>query len=374
MSAELKVTEGRTNMIVPRGSVEDKVPPRSPAFFNPRARLSRDLSLIAYGTFLKNFDGPRIFLEGLAGIGARGLRVANELNVDRVAINDLNPSAIRLAEDSAKLNNITNVAFSEEEVCRFFSKHSARGKRGSIVDVDPFGSPVSFFDCCLRATMRGGILSCTATDLQVLNGLFQDACWRKYGGIPIRVQYGNEIAIRLILGCLGSVAGRLGMGIVPLFVESNMHYYRTYVKVAGANNGDLGFVLHCNACMHRRISQKQDPLCELCGSNVDVAGPLWAGGLFEKEFVLGMAQTAPELTVGEDCKKVLAKAVQEAGMPGTYYTLDEIAAHTKSSPPKLDSVINSLREDGFVSGPTAFSPTGFRTDATISEIEMVFTG
>ena len=43
----------------------------------------------------------------------------------------------------------------------------------------------------------------------------------KYGGIPIRTEYGNEIAIRLILGCLRMVAGRLGLEIIPLYVESH---------------------------------------------------------------------------------------------------------------------------------------------------------
>ena len=71
--------------------------------------------------------------------------------------------------------------------------------------------------------MHGGILSTAATDLQVLNGLFQGACKRKYGGIPVRVEYGNEMAIRLILGSLRSVASRLGVKIIPMFVESEMH-------------------------------------------------------------------------------------------------------------------------------------------------------
>ena len=114
----------------------------------------------------------------------------------------LNPTALKMAEYSAKLNNLENIEFSEKEVCNFLSNFSKKGKRGSIVDIDPFGSPAPFFDCGIRATMHGGILSTAATDLQVLNGLFQDACKRKYGGIPVRTEYGKETAIRLILGCL----------------------------------------------------------------------------------------------------------------------------------------------------------------------------
>jgi N2,N2-dimethylguanosine tRNA methyltransferase len=37
-------------------------------------------------------------------MGARGLRVANELEIEKVVINDLNPSALKIAEYSANLN------------------------------------------------------------------------------------------------------------------------------------------------------------------------------------------------------------------------------------------------------------------------------
>lgn len=224
-----EIIEGDTKLLVPKKSITEKVPPKKPAFFNPKAKVNRDFSIIAYAVFLKKFQGPKIFLEGLSGIGARGIRVANELKIENLIINDLNPSALKIAQYSANLNNIKNIEFSEKEVCRFLSNYSKKGERGSIVDIDPFGSPAAFFDCGLRATMHGGILSSAATDLQVLNGLFQGACKRKYGGVPVRTEYGNEIAIRLVLGCLRMVAARLGVKIIPMFVESEMHYYRTYV-------------------------------------------------------------------------------------------------------------------------------------------------
>ena len=369
-----EIVEGRTRLVVPRKSVTDEVPPREPAFFNPRARLNRDMSLIAYGAFVKDFAGPKVFLDGLSGVGARGLRVANELEMDGVVVNDLNPSAVRLARDSARLNGVTCMEFSGREACRFFAEYSERGRRCAIVDIDPFGSPAPFLDCGLRATVHGGILSCTATDLQVLNGLFQDACRRKYGGVPTRTVYGNETAIRLVLGCARAVAGRLGMGIAPLFVENDMHYYRTYVRVTNrpGREDDVGFILHCNSCLHRRASLRQEPECELCGSGVSIAGPLWVGRLFEKEFVRGMVLAAPGLAVGRNCEKILAKAVLESEMPATYYTLDEIAAETKSSPPRLDSVIGGLQKNGFSASPTAFNPTGFRTDAGADEVKRLF--
>ena len=369
-----EIIEGKTKLMVPKESITSTVPPKEPAFFNPKAKLSRDFSVIVYGTFLKKFEGPKIFLEGLSGIGARGLRVANELSLENVVINDLNPSALELAKFSKDLNNLKNVAFSENEICRFFSEYSKKGSRASIVDIDPFGSPAPFFDCGLRATIHGGLLSCTATDLQVLNGLFQNACKRKYGGVPLRAGYGNEIAIRLILGCLRMVAGRMGLEIIPLYVESNFHYYRIYVKVHKRPDQEenLGFIIHCKNCGNRKISLEKNEHCELCTSKNNIAGPLWISRIFDKKFVNNMILKISELSVDKNCEKILRKCLAESELPGIYFTLDEIASKMKSSPPKLEDAINNLQKNGFVASPTSFSPTGFRTNANIKEIITVF--
>ena len=226
----VETIEGTTKILVPEKSLDEKVPPKEPAFFNPAAKLNRDFSILAYSTFWENFDKPKIFLDGLAGLGARSLRVANEIpDAETVVANDINSEGLNIALDSMKLNEISNLETSEKEVCQFFVSYSKKGKRGSIVDVDPFGSPTKYFDCAIRATMHGGMLSVTATDLQVLHGLSKRSCQRKYHGIPIKTEYSNEIAIRLILGCLEFVAGRLDIQIIPQFVQHDMHYYRAYL-------------------------------------------------------------------------------------------------------------------------------------------------
>jgi len=370
----LEIIEGKTKLLVPKKSITEKVPPKKPVFFNPKAKLNRDFSVIAYAAFLKNFQGPKIFLEGLAGMGARGLRVANELKIENIVINDLNPTALKIAEYSAKLNNIKNIEFSEKEACGFFSNHSRKGERGSIIDIDPFGSPAAFFDCGIRATMHGGILSTAATDLQVLNGLFQGACKRKYGGIPVRTKYGNEMAIRLVLGCLRMVAARLGVQVIPLFVESNMHYYRTYVKVLNRpdQQENIGYILHCKKCGHRSLSKIQNENCDVCNSKLEIAGPLWLGKLFDKKFVESMLEESKNHSVDKKCESILEKCILESEMPGTYFTLDEIAFKMKVAPLGLKEALKKLHQEGFLSSPTSLSPTGFRTNCKINKIIEVF--
>jgi tRNA (guanine26-N2/guanine27-N2)-dimethyltransferase len=369
-----EIIEGKTKLLVPKKSLTEKVPPIKPAFFNPKAKINRDFSIIAYAAFLKKFEGPKIFLEALSGVGARGLRVAHELKIEKIIINDLNPTALKIAKDSANLNNLKNIEFSEKEACVFLSEHSRKGNRGSLVDIDPFGSPAAFFDCGIRATMHGGILSSAATDLQVLNGLFQGACKRKYGGIPVRVEYGNEMAIRLILGSLRSVASRLGVKIIPMFVESEMHYYRTYVKILNRvdQEENIGYIIHCKNCRHRKISLEQQQECELCKSKTSIAGPLWIGKIFDKEYVKNMIKGIQDLEISKSCEKILYKCLDEAEMPAIYFTLDEIAKKIKSSPPKLEKIILNLKENGFTSSVTSFTPTGFRTNANINQIIEIF--
>jgi tRNA (guanine26-N2/guanine27-N2)-dimethyltransferase len=365
------VTEGTTKILVPRGSIEEKVPPREIAFFNPRAKLSRDLSIVAYSAFLKNFEGPRLFLDGMSGLGARGLRVANEIKDIQVFVNDINPKALELSQRSAGLNCLKNYQISENEICAFLGAFSSKGNRGTIVDIDPFGSPAKYIECGLRATVHGGLLSVSATDLQVLHGLFNDACKKKYHGIPIKTTYSNEIAIRLILGMIATVAARLELEATPIFVETNQHYYRVYLRIQHKpdTRNLIGFIQHCRSCGNRFSTIEPTQHCKLCKSELRTAGPLWVGALFEKEFVSAMLAEIPKYTVDKKCEKTIQKAILEYEMPACYYTLDEIAEALKTSPLSLQKIIERLNQNGFTSSPTSLNPTGFRTNCPIDKIK-----
>ncbi|RNJ75668.1 MAG: tRNA (guanine-N1)-methyltransferase [Nitrosopumilus sp. H8] len=355
-------------MLVPAESLTGEAPPRRPAFFNPRAAVTRDYSVLAYAALLDGFEGPRTLLDAMAGIGARGLRAANESGVDRVVLNDLNGTAVEIAKESAALNSLKGIEYSQDDACRFLAEHSGRGRRAAIVDVDPFGSPAAYVDCAARSVMHGGMLAVTATDLQVLNGLWNDACQKKYGGVPIRVHYGNEVAIRLVLGCVWSVCARLGSNMSPLFAESDMHYYRVYVRIEKkTGTGGLGYVTHCDGCGQREAGGMAGS-CRLCGSAVRVAGPLWTGKMFDSEFVKKMISKVPEMTVDCSCQKTLEKCLAEAGMPGTYHTIDETASRARTGPPKLADAIQRLRESGHAASATSLDSTGFRTDADARQI------
>ncbi len=370
-----EIVEGSTKLLVPKESMTEKVPPKEPAFFNPRASLSRDLSIIAYSAFWKDFKFPKVFFDGLAGLGARGLRVANEVEgVEKVIVNDVNANALEIALKSAKINNLNNFETSEDETCRFLSSHSRKNSRASIVDIDPFGSPSRYIDCAIRATMHGGMLALTATDLQVLHGLFNKAAKRRYYGTPIKTEFSNEIAIRLILGCVNFVAGRLDISFEPLFVDHDMHYYRTYLRILNTPEQEekIGYIIFCRNCKDRHTEIMKQTECRKCGQKTEIAGPLWIGKLFDKEFVKKMKDLKDNHTVNKRCEKIIERSELEADLPATYYTLDEIASMMKSAPLKLSDAIEKLTSHGFNASMTSLNPSGFRTDCEIDKIIEIF--
>ncbi len=363
--------EGSTRLLVPQDSLLMPAPPHDPAFYNPRARLNRDISVVACAAFARKFDGDALVLESHAGLGARGIRIANEVEqINHVILNDLNPGALDLATRSAKLNSCEDaVQTSRDEACRFLSKHAKQGLRGLLVDVDPFGSPSKYIDCAIRACAHGGILSMTATDLQVLNGVFSSACSRRYGGVPIRrTPHSDETALRLILGCMRTVAARMDATIAPLFCEADMHYYRVYATVLNKTDTaeNLGIIYHCAEC-GRRGTSGSAVRCE-CGAAPGIAGPLWTGRIFDPEFAESAASECASHAVSPACAKLMRRAHAESAMPACYYTLDEVASRARASPPRLERMLGILEGAGYSASPTSLDTSGFRTSATMPEI------
>ena len=302
--------EGRTTLVVPKESLRSKVPPRTPAFFNPAARLSRDLSILIYTSFIRlnSFQFKKVpitLADAFSGVGARSIRVAKETPlVDKVILNDLNPVAIKAAKESAKINYVEDkCSYSQKDVHVFLNERNSNKKeRYVIADLDPFGSPSPYVDSLLRAVTNGGLISVTATDSAVLYGKYPKVCFRKYFSRPINCTYSNETAIRILIFFIGLIAGRMDLSIEPVFAHSHRHYSRVYVRVHVSSNeanklvDNLGYVTHCFNCGDRREYPLtfQLPLsCSICESNnrnknerkLNVAGPLWTKPIFSKRLI-----------------------------------------------------------------------------------------
>lgn len=368
----VRTVEGKTTFLVPQLSLTARVPPKAPAFFNPAAKLNRDLSVLAYRASAPSLSS-KTFADSFTGVGARALRVAVEVpEIEQVYGNDINSIAIGTANESATINSVSGKChFSIEEVCKFLLHGDGEGERFGIVDLDPFGTPARHVDCVLRAVLDGGLVSMTATDTAVLCGIYPEVCLRRYYGRPLNNSYGNETAIRLLLSLLALTASRLELSIRPVFVHATMHYMRVYasVSVSSSEANDvyrsIGYVMHCFQCGHRfKAKEYSVAKCELCGSAMKIGGQLWTGSFHDKEFVKKMLGHEAD----KQCKKVLDAAAEEASEIPYYFRADEISSKLRTNPHSVQKIIEKLQSAGFVASKTALNTGAFKTDARIDRI------
>jgi tRNA (guanine26-N2/guanine27-N2)-dimethyltransferase len=369
LQATTLIEEGGVSLAVPESfSPSTKLP----AFFNPKGKFVRDVSIACYNAFGVSKSGLT-FADSLAGIGVRGLRVAKQVAcVSQVFLNDVNPSAISLAKKSASTNNLLDkCSFSTSEVCSFLDTR-AGGERFDIVDVDPFGTPSPFIDCAIRATKDGGMLSLAATDSAVLCGVYPSVAERKYLGRSLRTDYSHEVGLRLIIGLISMTAMRLETGIYPLFSHHDMHYFRVYVlmKVGNShsreNEKKIGFIAHCFRCGYRAILPKGGLMenrpvnCPNCSNNtIKLGGPLWIGNIQSSDFVRTCSKQTPLEIFNEELDIPL------------YYDLTELSQKLHLRTPRINDVMARIQASGHLAGRTRLNPQALRTDAPLPELRSV---
>jgi tRNA (guanine26-N2/guanine27-N2)-dimethyltransferase len=431
------IREGLTTLLVPSESLRTRVPPRVPAFFNPIAKLSRDVSTLVFGSYVRMNRHlfrkvPINFADAFSGVGARAIRVANEIpSVDKVVLNDLNPLALTAAKKSAKINGVEDrCEFSQKDVHVFLNERDFFNKkvRYVIADLDPFGSPSPFVDSLVRAVTDNGLISLTATDTAVLYGKYPNVCFRKYYSRAINCTYSNEIAVRILISFLGLAAGRMDLSIEPIFAHSHHHYSRAYVRVYRNSNeanrlaDRLGYISHCFDCGDRKVHPIFPPQsfsCYICDdttsgnrrSKLGIAGPLWTKPIFSKRLISDIltvesndgatAKTNKDISnLYESSKNSQYRNIDSGHKPTSssfiqaqreeyfhqifqwlrianmeldnqpfYYTLDEVGSVMNTSPLSMNAVLDRLNLGGFMASRTSFRPTGFKTDATMDDIK-----
>jgi tRNA (guanine26-N2/guanine27-N2)-dimethyltransferase len=384
------VKEGKVKAVVPKLKAfvkqpSDYAPSKAPVFYNPVMELNRDISVLAFQAHQRVVNREISICEPLTGSGIRGVRFAAEIRrVKKVVISDISERAVKLAKYNARLNGLQDrVTVQHKDANCLLSCHGAPRKRFDIVDVDPFGSPVPYLDSAIRALRNNGLLAVTATDLAPLCGVHSKACVRKYGGKPLRTEYCHELAVRLLAGCIATVAAKHDIGIRVVFSHCTDHYVRVYVTIGyGAKKADesvknLGYMLHCFNCFHRETTRnpfgQRIEKCPECSSKMDYAGPLWLEKIFDKTFCELMAKENAHTAFRNSGKitKLLALAKEEAEAPATYYVLDKISDKLALPVPSVDALLQILCDSGFQAFPTHFNSRGIRTEAPALTVQKL---
>jgi tRNA (guanine26-N2/guanine27-N2)-dimethyltransferase len=375
------IEEGKVKVLVPKLSAygvvpSDYAPSKAPVFYNPVMEFNRDLTVLAFKAYQHIVNHEISICEPFTSQGIRGIRFAAEIEgVSRVLLSDINASAYELAKHNIQLNNQQfKITLKNKDANCVLSCNASPKKRFDIVDIDPFGTPVPYLDSAFTALRNRGLLAATATDLAPLCGVHAKACVRKYGGRPLRTEYCHELAVRLLAGCMASVAARHDIGIRILFSHSSNHYIRVYAQIAyGCQKADeslqqTGYILHCFNCMHREVANKiigKSEMCPECGSKMDYAGPLWIGAISDSDFIDQNLKENQSTAFKNSAKitKLLNLSKTEATAPATYYVIDKVSGKLNSVAPSNQALLEALRKGGFQAVPTHFNPRGIKTDA-----------
>jgi tRNA (guanine26-N2/guanine27-N2)-dimethyltransferase len=385
------ITEGEAKLLVPRlrafvRSPSDYAPSKAPVFYNPVMELNRDIAVLALQAYQRTVDQQISVCEPLASCGIRGVRFAVEVqNVKNIVMNDINKRAVQIALHNVQMNHIGDRAIVENKDANLLlTEHAAPHSRFDAVDLDPFGSPVTYVDSAVRALRDHGLLALTATDMAPLCGVHPKACIRKYGGKPLRTEYCHEIAVRLLTGCLATMAAKHEIGLSVLFSHSVEHYIRVYAlmnigaKMADESLNNMGFILHCFKCFHRESLTGPSTLehsgkCPECDSKLTLGGPLWLGKTIDENFCQLMEEETKhrKLRKREKIQGILALAKNEAEAPIGYYVVDRLCDALNLPVPSVHSVTEALRKEGFQTCLTRFNSKGIKSNASAAKMKEI---
>ncbi len=367
---------------------------KMPVFYNPVMEFSRDLSILVIERFLqekKNMlstTGKVKLLDGLAGSGIRGVRIANEVELARktnitITINDINPLAYKLILKNIKSTDLKNALATNKDLNSLLSKN-----RFDYIDIDPFGSPIKFIDASARMLRHNGILAVTATDTAPLFGRYPKTCLRRYDAISARTGFSHELGLRILLGCCVRTAARYNLALKPLLVHATDYYYRIYFRgiksrrVADCGLDELGYVMQPKNSNEFKIINRNDSFSKPhLFANLDpefdqskglkFAGPLWIGKLYDTKFVSDLTIGSHKFNTKTQVNKMLMLWREEAEAPLGFYDANLLASELRLSSPPLSKIINAISEHGYQAMRTHFNPNGFKTNAGFKDIVQV---
>ncbi|MFQ6059736.1 MAG: tRNA (guanine(10)-N(2))-dimethyltransferase [Thermoplasmata archaeon] len=358
-----EVQEGKASILVPK-AVRGKGPGRIEGipFYNPVMETSRDISVLLVQKCIPR-EGYEI-LDGLAGTGIRGIRLALEVEGKlSITLNDWNEPSFELMRENIKRNDVQNAQARQEDLRRILSNEMF-----DYVDVDPYGTPAPFLKDALRGVRENGILAITATDTATLAGNYPNACLRRYRAKSLRGKGRHEIGLRILIGYCARLAAESQIGVRPLLSHSTDHYYRTYLRIERGQQSAVSCVSKVGYYSKNLLTQ-EIALSSTKKESSEVAGPLWIGNLWDSQLIQDIR---PRSYMSHRTSKVVEMMRSESGIGSPFYSSDELASRLRVHTPPLSKILESLQSSGYAASRTHFDTKGFRTEAPIDRILELF--
>lgn len=381
------VQEGKATILTPK---QDEV------FYNPIQQFNRDLSIMAIKAYdeirhekiqaiKKKSKNKRTklnrlkILESLAASGLRSCRYGLEIpEAGKIVANDMLAEAVKSINKNVEYNKLTDkVVANQGDAIKFMG---STDEKFHIVDLDPYGTAAPFIDSAIQCLEDDGMLLVTCTDAGVLAGSgYPEKCFALYGGNNFGNAYVNgesnhEVGIRLILNLIASTAAKYKKTIEPMLSLSIDYYFRVFVKVKTSpinvknHASETMLTYGCNGCGHKIVQplgmknntkfqypKLQGPIssnCQYCGTSYNVAGPMYAGNLHNREFidkVLKINESSDKeiYVTNERIKGMLTLASNELDDAPFFFNLNQLCSIFKSPPISIEQYTKAVGNLGY---------------------------
>lgn len=357
--------EGKTRLIVPKKALWKKV------FYNPVMEFVRDLNVIITQNVLKYFEIKKgFYLDLLSGIGANGIRIANETEIQKVFLNEISNQAFNLLLKNIEINKLERKTKPlKKDAKKLFGKLKIKF---DFVDIDPFGSPIYYLPFITKFLEKGSVLSLTATDTRTLFGLKEDTCLRRYGIKAVKADFYREFGVRVLITSSILTLARYSILAKPIFGYSKVHFVKVYFlidrgkqKINEFLEKNIEFLFYCKNCLWRKYDKKIVEKCENCGKEVDVCFPIFSGKIFDESFSKFVLDNKEKFEYLKNQKEIfkIFENVENENISSFYYNTHLFGKKYKLKElPSLNYLIQKIRDLGFKAGRTVFSPISIKTD------------
>lgn len=354
------------------GAAEFHLPQSAHVFYNPRARLGRDLGVLAMRAEAERLERPLEVLELMAGAGLRTKRYLLEAPVQHIVVNDANYTSFEVLR--AHVGDDPRVELHNELAQRLLCRFYLEDRRFDWVDLDPFGTPAPYVPYLTGVVRWEGLLYITATDAPVLCGAQRGEALKSYDAVSAYGRECHEVGLRILIGFVQRRLIQANMHGQPLLSFFDGYCWRTLMRVfkgtRGFNVEQMGFIAQMPDGEYRAtmagvpapVNREYHP-----STTVRWAGPLWLGPLHDHAFLSAMYRAARE-DYFDTARRFLGKLNRELDELPIVYSLPVIADRLNRSVPSTREAVRFLRAQGYRASHVHHCGSAIRTDAPLKVI------